>query len=537
MALPFGALAAGLLAGIGQVGHRAPLLWDEALRVDAGVRFLYSVRDNGVGGGWNWLNSQVFYPFMAPLLNGIVYFFTGDEVVAAWLPGLIAYCALGILVAILAKELGAGRGGVWLAAALAWLTPLTARLAGGGFTEPLGACVYVTLLIFLLRMRRAPRLYRAFLVGLMAAVASWLKWDYGLVAVALIAVSGVLAPAELRRGWRWFELRRILLSRVPYLVALAFAALIAGPLLLFNWDGKLSGAQAFIFQAAPTAEKQSDFLFYPASLFNDASIGLTVPVACLLLFGVGWGLSQWLRRSAVRAPLVLIGMIYAAYSISTIRYPRYIDPALPVLAALAGGAATEVWSSVRVRTWAGRRPVKALAGVLGVALVAGLAGEVIAVPQQLAYLRPDPAVEDLRSAVGQTLTVSDRPIILLGPSNDFSTVALQLMWDETVAAPTPSVLELPDVDSGGRRDALIGWLRSYQPVEVVGVAVSPGSVVYDSDYQAIWAPSSQPDYVVIATALARQGLLHTVTSRTLDHGLLTVSVWEPNQQALAASTG
>jgi hypothetical protein len=544
LALPLGALAAGLLVGIGQLGHRAPLLWDEAARVDPGVRFLYAVRDSGIGGGWDWINSQIFYPFMAPLLHGIVYFFTGNEVVAAWVPGLLAYCGLGILVAILAKELGADRAGVWLAAALAWLTPLTARLAGGAFTEPLGACVYVALLIFLLRMRRAPRLHRAFLVGLMAAVASWLKWDYGLVATTLIAVSGVVAPAELRTAGRWFDLRRIVRSRVPYLLALAFAALIAGALLIFNWDGKLAGAQAYVSQAAPTAAKPLNFLFYPASLFSDADIGLTIPVACLFLIGVAWGSIRWLRRPAVRAPLLLVGMIYAAYSISTIRSSRYIDPVLPVLAALAGGAATDLWSAFRASPWAGRTPVKAVAGVLGVVLVAGLAGQAIAVSQPLPYhsvnsVRPDPAVEDLRSTVAATLSIplSDSPIALLGPTNDFSPPALQLMWDEVAAEPAPPVVQIPEAESGARRSALIEWLRSNQPVEVVGVAVSPGSFVDDADYEAVWAVTSQADYFLIATALAREGLLHTVTSRTLEHGLLTVSVWQPNEQALATASG
>jgi hypothetical protein len=537
LALPLGALAAGLLAGIGQVGHRAPLLWDEAVRVDAGVRFLYAVRDGGAGGGWDWLNGQTFYPFLAPLLHGVVYFFTGDEVVAAWLPTLLAYCGLGILVAILAKELGANRTGAWLAAALAWLTPFTARLAGGAFTEPLGACVYVALLIFLRRMRRAPSLPTAALVGLMAAAASWLKWDYGLIAGALVAVSGVLAPTELRSGSRWFGAPRILLSRVYYLVALASGALIAGALLIFNWDGKLSGAQAYILQAAPTAVKQSDFLFYPASLFNDPDVGLTIPVACLLLFGVAWGLSRWWRRPAVRAPLLLVGMVYVLYSVSTIQHSRYIDPVLPVLAALAGAAVNDVWSAIRARTWAGRAPVKAGAAVLGVVLAASLGVQAIASSQQLYYLRADPAVEDLRSVVGATLTLSDKPIILIGPTNDFSPPALQLMWDEKESAPTPYVVQLQETYPSDRRAALLGWLRDYQPEEVVGVAVSPGSVVYDADYQGVWASSSQPDYVAIATALARQGLLRVVASRTMDSGLLTVWVWQPNTQALAAASG
>jgi hypothetical protein len=537
LALPLGAVAAGLLAGIGQAGHRAPLLWDEAVRVDAGLRLLYAVRDGGVGGGWDWLNGQTFYPFLAPLLHGVVYFFTGDQVVAAWLPSLLAYCALGILVAVLAKELGANRTGSWLAGGVAWLTPLTARLAGSAYTEPLGACVYVALLIFLLRMRRAPSLPTAVLVGLMTAVASWLKWDYGLVAGVLVAVSGVLAPTELRGELRWFDVRRIVLSRVYYLLALASAAVIAGALLIFNWDGKLSGAQIYIFQAQPNAVKQADFLYYPASLFTDPEVGLTIPIACLLLFGVAWGLSRWLRRPAVRAPLLLIGMVYALYSVSSIRHSRYIDPVLPVMAALAGAAVSDVWSAVRTRSWVGRAPIKAVAGVLGVVLAASLGVQVIASSEQLSYLRADPAVEDLRTVVETTLTPSDRPIILLGPTNDFSPPALQLMWDEKESAPTPYVVQLHETYASDRRAALIGWLRDYQPAEVVGVAVSPGSVVYDADYQAVWAFSSQPDYVAIATALARQGLLRVVASRSLDSGLLTVWVWQPNTQALAAASG
>src|SRR5687767_3554772 len=87
-----------------QISNRAPLLWDEAVRVSEGAAFSYAVRDGDWGEVWDWLNRQVFYPPLMPILHGMLFLVVGP-VAAAWLPALLAYGAAGVLCGALARTL------------------------------------------------------------------------------------------------------------------------------------------------------------------------------------------------------------------------------------------------------------------------------------------------------------------------------------------------------------------------------------------------------------------------------------------------
>src|SRR5438128_11319664 len=91
-----------------QIANRAPLIWDEAVRVDAGASLTYAIRSGDFHGAWDWIHTQVFYPFLGPAFNGLTLLVTHDPLAAAWVPSLVAYTLAGMLAGRLALDLGAG---------------------------------------------------------------------------------------------------------------------------------------------------------------------------------------------------------------------------------------------------------------------------------------------------------------------------------------------------------------------------------------------------------------------------------------------
>src|SRR5205085_6149923 len=142
---------------------------------------------------------QYYYPFLGPLLHGLVYLLGGSPQTSAWLPALLAYGLAGILVGRLAGALGGGRPAIWLAALLFWLTPIEAKVAGGAFSETIGACVELGVVILLIDFQAGQRRRSIVGAGLLAGVASWVKYDYGLLTIAAILGSGAIVALGARR--------------------------------------------------------------------------------------------------------------------------------------------------------------------------------------------------------------------------------------------------------------------------------------------------------------------------------------------------
>ncbi len=520
-------MACGTAATVGllQVRERGPLVWDEAVRVGEGARLAYILHAGDVGAAWDWVHAQTFYPFLLSALHGLLFFVGAGPVTAAWLPALVAYALASVLAGRLATALGTGVTGAWLAAALCWLTPLEARLAAGGFTEPLGGTLLLLVLWLLTRIERSRGAVRgAAPLGLACAAAWFVKYDYGVLTAGTVGLSAIVA----------FAIRRDRRALARYVLAGAFAVVPVAAWLAVDFGAKRRGTTGFIGQAVPDAERVSDWGYYPQILFGGRDIdltpwlgvGLAPGIAALFLGGVGWAAFAALRRPEVRPAVILVVLWYALYSGAAWQEPRYIGPILPVLAALAGAAAAD--GLRRIRRAVPDRVFAALALLIAVLfawqLAVQAAGEA-GLGERAAFLRPNaPAAEALAFAAA-AIENERRTVLLLGPANELSPASLRLVWSRRLGRIAPAYVEMvPEATPRNRERALIQTIERFGVGRVVGLDVRPGSRLDTPDFRFRFA--SQPDYIRLALQLEAQGRLRRVTNRTTDGGRLGVILWD-----------
>jgi len=186
-------LGAALLALVFQVRQRAGfLVWDEADRIYPAVAFAHAVHVGDPAGAWAALHIRSPYPVLASLTHGLILLLNPDPVVAAWVPSVVAYAVAGLLVARLTLALSGKQWAAWCAALLFWMTPLELRVTAGSFIEPMGGCLYLALLLSLVRLQQLTHRRSALWPGLLVAVAWLYKYDYGVLASALVGLSGAL---------------------------------------------------------------------------------------------------------------------------------------------------------------------------------------------------------------------------------------------------------------------------------------------------------------------------------------------------------
>lgn len=510
-----------LMVGAFQVGDRAPLVWDEAARVNAGVGLATALDQGSLGGVWDWVNAQTFYPFLSSALHGVVFFFTGDELVAGWLPTLVAYGLCGLLVGRLALELGAPQVGAWVAALLFWLAPIEARLSGGAFTEIVGACVEVAVLILLTRLYSHPRLKLALGTGALAGAAWWLKYDYGLIVMGTVALTGLIVVVT----------RRDRKTLVAFAAAGLAAVLVVAGFMTSNFEGKLEGASEFIGPAAPgatsagdigrsfTANASPDFLFYPRLLLGDGEVGIAPPVGVLMLLSVAWVLSRWRARPCVRPAVVFTVLWLVVYSLAMVKFPRFSGTLIPVLAVFTGVLVGDGWRWAQRRSW----PRPAVAGVAAVALVAVCAAHVPSMRQQFFFLAPHPEARAGLEYIVTALRPTDRPVVVIGANNEVSLSAVQLAWNRRLGRPGPLIEPVEEALPQQRPAMLVDRLRGLRPDQIVGVEVARGSRFDSADLQARFA--SHPDYLMLLRELEDVGVVRQVSRRATPGRTLTVTVW------------
>jgi hypothetical protein len=363
-----------------QVQGRGWLAWDEAARVEPGYRLVLIVQTHRWIDVWNWVNDQTFYPFLTSAIHGTLIWAGLDPLSAGWVPSLLAFGLAGVLASRVARAMGSGPVGGWVAAVLFWAAPIEIRLAAGAFTEPLGICLYLGLMLLLIRLSRGPDTRTLIAAGVLVAISSWIKWDYGIAAVLTVA-----AVAAGIRGAR---------RRMVLVLSLGLAAI--GALLAVNGQAKIAGLLDYTGQAVPGAAGHIDFLYYLGQLLPAANqVGLSLLTTVLLMAGASVGIWEWRRNPAVRPVVALLGVLYIMYSVATIKHPRYVATLIPVLAVLAGLAVGRAF-----QTWP-RSRVSVQAVVLLMMLTIGLQGP--AIGTRLPWLNPDDrAALDLARAVSAT---------------------------------------------------------------------------------------------------------------------------------------
>jgi hypothetical protein len=203
-------LACGVAAAAAQAALVAPFLgrygWDRDE-----LYFLSAARRPT----WGYVD----FPPLTAWIGWLVHTLFGDSLVALRLTSLIAMLVATLLVALTARELGAGLR-TQTAAALAWAISPYALGAGSLFHPTwLDALCWVALLyvILLALAREQPRLWLA--AGAVAGIGLEAKYTIAVLLVALLAaLLAVRGRRIMRTRWPWLGLAVALLVFLPNLV-------------------------------------------------------------------------------------------------------------------------------------------------------------------------------------------------------------------------------------------------------------------------------------------------------------------------------
>ena len=499
-----------------QAANRAPLVWDEAARVDSGANLARTLSTGDLLGSWQWVHAQVFYPFLGPALNGVGLLLTHNSIAAAWVPSLAAFGLAGILSGRLAKRLGGGDVGAWCAAVMTWLTPIFARVAAGAFTEPIGACLLIATLLALASFDRHRTVWGPpVAAGMLAAFSLFLKYDYGLLTLETICLSGVAALSD--RTTRFVSIKH-------YGVALATSISIGAAWFLVSPSEKFRGALQFVGQAAPGSAAQVDLLYYPKALFSNGEVGINPIIAVAVVIALASGIAQ-IRRREMRAPIISLVLWYLMYSTATIRYPRYLGFIVPLLAVFAGLAAGQLVANTHFQSTPVRRIALSVAAVMAAGQLAVQAGtSATGLPAQFWFLAPNPAAEAALNFAANHLREEAGSAMMLGQTNEFSPYALHLAWTERLGYPAPPVDFIGESGHPTNEQSLVKEIAALGAHQVVGVDVRPGSSLDTQDYRTVFP--SQPGLVALARESESAGLFVRVADISLEDGLLGVTVWD-----------
>lgn len=494
---------------------RAPLVWDEAARVDAGAGLVLAIRHTSLPEVWNWLNDQTFYPFLGPAFNGLVLLVSGNPLLAAWLPSLLAYGVAGILGYIAARDTGTSRIGGWAAASLIWSTPLLTRLAAGDFTEPFGACGTLLLVICEVRNQTTRGRLYSVLSGATVAACWFLKYDYGMLAFAILITNRLL---QLRQGHAKLDdikaiATSILAALLPVLVWLSI-----------NTGLKMQGISGFVGQAAPGGEAISRLAFYPLALVASPEVGLASTVGLFLLISIVVGFVQG-GHYILRPALIAVTLWSIMYTAASIKYARYLGTILPVLCVIGAVLADRLLLNLRLASPASNQPfVAAVAFLLGAQLLLQLTDPTTGVSAQFWFLRMDPVAAEATEFAAGHLDSNLGPVLMLGQTNEVSPGLVHLMWTERLGHLAPTVYTLPGSSAGliGPTD-LTAQIRSRFVSQLIGFTVRTGSRLDTADYHRSFP--NQPLYLDAARHMEESGQLRLIAESTMENGLLEVEVW------------
>jgi hypothetical protein len=346
-----------------------------------------------------------------------------------------------------------------------------------------------------------------------AAALLFLKWDYGILGIAMVGITGFLVAEEKNA----YAVRRM------YDIALLGALGIDGAFLAVNMHAKLGGLMTFASVDNPGGPSGIDLTFFPRALFTDPQVGVSSLVAIGMVVGLAWAVAAWRYLPPVR-PLVVFALLsYIAYSSAIYREPRYFAPTMAILTTLAGAALGQ-WLPA-ITTWAGssqgrRLGTLAAAGLgVGLILVAQLPGLAV---QDFRIVPSPAAVQAERFALAH-MGDGSQPVLLLGPTTELSPSAIQVSWEAQTGQPAPFVSYVVEAAPGDRRATFNRSLLATMPGHVLAVDVGPGSQLDTKDYRDFWP--GQHDYISYAMSLESAGCLTRLDQQLLDGGRIRVIAW------------
>ncbi len=528
-------LAAALVWQL-QVANRAPLTWDESVRVDAGAALANAIKGGDFLGLWSWIHAQLYYPFLGPALNGLVLLASNNTLAAAWVPSLAAFATAGILAGRLASELGSGELGAWCAALVTWSAPIFARVSGGAWLEPIGACLLLALVIALVHVERDDGWQAPAAAGVCASLCWFLKYDYGLLALGTIGLSGITAVALSAtratrlshlafygRGRRRRQSQALARAVRQYGEAIAVAAGPIGAWFLVDGSAKLHVILQLFGHVAPGTSSQIDPGYYVTALFAGGEVGLDPLIATFCIVCVLSAVLQVNRRE-IRVPLLCLGLWYLMYSLAGWRIPRYMGTIMPLVAVFAGLAAGQLVARTHFQSPRLRRVVVAVTSVVVTGqLVLQAAAGTTGLPAQFWFLRADPSAVASLEFASSTLRPDAGAVLMLGQTSELSSYAVHLAWTQRLGRLAPPVDFIGETGQAVSRQSLIDAIDGIGAHQVIGVDVGTGSTFDTLDYRT--ASPSQPKYMALAHELESTGVLTPVATLYLEGGRLTVTVW------------
>lgn len=507
--------------------NHPPLVWDEAVRMQNAALFAHAFRHGSLAEAWKVMNQGGHYPFLAPLIHSLVLVVTGNIIVAAWLPSLIAYTVSGIFAGRLAVALGSGRTGAWIAAILCWFTPINARVAGGSFTEMIGACVLLLLLLALIRLQQRGDMRSALRVGLIGIVAWFLKYDYGLLATVTAVLIGGMSLIARRN-------RRALKTWVTVVICFIFpfAAWLA-----VNFAAKWSSF-SYLFVSPYWRRLRSnglDWSYYPRALITGDDVGLAPLVAAFFVASLAWAVFAVTRdrTGRVSGAAVLLVLWYGLYSIHP-GTERYLALVLPVIAALGSAFLVRLLRFAFVNTRRVDRRYLPWIQVSFLGVMLGLScwqlGQQIAgstgITKRFDFLEPYQPADSAYAFALNAIHTTTRPVLVLGEVNELSAGTLRVPLYQRYGFHAPILGTVADVApiENNQRDAVLSAAKRISAGRIIAFDIEPGSKFDTPDVQTYH--SSQRAYIQFMQQLEEHHALNLVAMLSTDEGRLRVYSWD-----------
>ncbi len=397
----------------------------------------------------------------------------GDSLLALRLPAAGAAALTVFLTGLIARALGAGRGGQLLAALAMAVAPQLLAMSSFFSMNALELAIWALLQWLAVRLLcgGAPRLWLVF--GLVAGLGLLNKYSVGLFAAAFVA--GLLCTSQ----------RRLLATPWPWLGG-ALALLLFTPHL---WWQHANGWPTREFMANATANKN---VHLGPLEFLAGQVTLAHPLAAPLWLAGLAGLCAAPRFAALR-PLGIAYLVAFAILVAQGGKVYYLSPIYPVL--FAAGA-TWLAAAAQARAW--RWPLPLAAGLL-------LAGGLVTAPLAIPILPPATHVAYAAAiGLGPPRMENNRQAAL--PQH----IADRYGWQELADAVAIAAERLPPAE----RARAVVLARNYGEagaVEVLGDGL-PRAISGHNSYW-MWGPGElRPDDPVIVIGIDPARLAESFTS-------------------------
>lgn len=313
-----------------------PFDYDEANHANGALALFLELRAGDIGGFFNEMWGQGFYPPGFSWLKAIAFLIFGPTTVTGRFFSLAALFLGCLVIYFLAREIDEKYG--WLAGLTAVVLTLTVRPllinAAQVMMEAPGLLATFTFLWLYVRALKRPTPLLLVLTSLLLTLTFFTKFTYGVIAVGtlgLMEISLLLGARNGKSAGRLDGSTRSLGKRALWLLGPFLLAL----LLWFVRPGNLAQFSAYATAQPPNQPwiTVENLLFYPRSIALHQ--GPSPLFALITLASVIWAITQW-RSAALRLLLLyfLVGM--AVMTVNLPKNPRFIATIVPAAHLLTG---------------------------------------------------------------------------------------------------------------------------------------------------------------------------------------------------------